>query len=117
MVNELVAQNAAKTQETVINALKAGKGDAISDCLNDLCDLDLPGYKGTYSKAQAGRIIRDFFGQHSVAGFKIIRQGVLGEKEQYTMAEMKSGPKAWKVYFVVKDKEGKGVVPLFHISE
>jgi hypothetical protein len=111
------AQNPVKAQENMIRALTAGDGEAIGDCFNDLVDLDIPGYKGTYSRAQAGRMVRDFFGQHSVAGFRIVRQGTLGEKEHYTMAELRSGQKTWKVYFVLKDKEGKGVVPLFHINE
>jgi hypothetical protein len=114
---KLEAQNPAKVRETMVRALTAGDGEAVGDCLNDLVDLDVPGYKGTYSRAQAGRIVRDFFAQHSVTGFRIIREGVLGDKEQYTMAEMKSGTKTWKIYFVLKDKEGKGVVPLFHVNE
>lgn len=109
------AQVADKTEETVISALKAGDAEPITGCLNDLCDLDVPEYRGTYSKAQAGRIITDFFRKHSLSGFKLIRQGQLGDKERYTLAEMKSGSLAYRIYFVVKEKDGKGVVPLFRI--
>lgn len=111
------AQDVKKTEETVIGALKTGDGQAIADCLNELCDLDLPGYRGTYSKAQAGRIISDFLRDRSLAGFKMVRQGQVGAKEWYTMADMKSGSQTYRIYFVVKDKDGKGVVPLFRINK
>ena len=112
-----MGQDAAKAKEKLVAAVKAGDGTAIGTYLNDLCDLDVPGYRGTYSKAQAGRIIRDFFGSHSVSSFRLIRQGTLAEQEQYVMAEMQSGKTTWKIYFVVKEKDGKGVVPVFHINE
>jgi hypothetical protein len=94
LTNRTSAQSAEKTEETVISALKAGDAQPIAGCLNDLCDLDLPQYKGTYSKAQAGRIISDFFRDAGLSGFKLLRQGQLGNKERYTMAEMKSGAQA-----------------------
>ena len=111
------AQDAKKTEGTVIGALKTGEGQIIADCLNDLCDLDLPGYRGTYSKAQAGRIISDFLRDHSLTGFKMVRQGQVAAREWYTMADMKSGSQTFRIYFVVKDKDGKGVVPLFRINK
>lgn len=113
----LSAQNTARVRDNVIAALKASDGQTIANCLNDLCDLDLPGNRGTFSKAQAGRFIRDFMASHTLEGLKIIRQGTLAEKEEYTMGEVRSGQKTLKIYFVVKEKDGKGVVPLFHITE
>jgi hypothetical protein len=111
------AQDAAKTEETVIAALKAGDGGPVGDCLNELCDLDLPGFRGTYSKAQAGKIIADLFSGKSFTGFRLLRQGQLADKEKYTLGEMKSGTQTWRVYFVVKDKNGKGVVPIFRVYQ
>ena len=111
-----LAQDAIKTEETVIRALKTGDGQPIAGCLNDLCDLDLPQYKGTYSKAQAGKIIGDFFREHSFTGFRITRQGQLADKERYTIAEVKSGEHTYRIYFIVKDRSGKGVVPLFQVT-
>lgn len=111
------AQDVKKTEEAVIGALKSGNGQIIAEYLNEMCDLDVPQYKGTYSKAQAGRIISDFLRDHSLSGFSMVRQGQVGAKEWYTMAEMKDGSQTFRIYFVVKDKDGKSVVPLFRINK
>ncbi len=112
-----MGQGIAKTEETVIAALKAGDGQRIADVLNDLVDLDLPHYRGTYSKAQAGKLIADFIGEKKFSDFKLLRKGQVAEKEQYTLAEIKSEGQTYRVYFVVKDKDGKGLVPLFRITK
>lgn len=113
----LAGQTVVKEQEMMIRSLKEGDGVTIGTLLNDVCDLELPEYRGTYSKAQAGKIVSDFFKNHPVSSFRIIRQGTLAEKEQYTLAEMKSKSKTWKIYFIIKGKDGKWVVPLFRITE
>ena len=111
-----LGQGTAKTEETVIAALKAADGQRIADVLNDLVDLDLPQYRGTYSKAQAGKLITDFLGGKKFTDFKLLRKGQVAEKEQYTLAEIKSEGQTYRVYFVVKDKDGKGLVPVFRIT-
>lgn len=115
--SQVRAQAADKTRETITTALSNGDTKTFNAFLNELCDLDLPGYKGTYSKAQAGKMLSVFFEEHPVSGLKIIREGTLGKSEQYLLTEMKSGTATWRIYCVLKERDGQKVIPLVRIYQ
>ena len=117
LAQPLSGQTPDKNREFLIEALRTGDGQAFGSYLNDLCDLELPRYKGTYSKAQAGRIVTEFFKDHPVSSFRIIREGELALKERYILSEMKSGTATYRIYFVLKEKEGKQVIPQVRIYQ
>jgi hypothetical protein len=103
--------------KTVTRALGNASADIVSGYFSPRADLDLPGYTGTYSKAQAGKILSDFFAAHKVSEFSVTKQDVTGNGGIFTIGLMKCGPKLYRVYFVMKEENGKPVIPVFKINE
>jgi hypothetical protein len=103
--------------KTVTSALGSGSADVVSGYFSRMADLDLPGYTGTYSRAQAGKILSDFFAAHKVSEFSVTKQDETGNGGIFTIGLMKCGPKLYRVYFVMKEENGKPVIPVFKINE
>ncbi len=101
----------------VTKALQNGSADVISGYLGKMVDLDLPGFQGTYSRSQAGKIISDFFADHKVKEFKVNRQDKTGDGGYYVVGHLVSGSTTYRVYLVVKEEGGSAVVPVFRINE
>ncbi len=101
----------------VTNAIRSGSANAIEPYISRMADLDVPGYTGTYSKAQAGKILSDFFSAHKVNEFSVTKQDGTGDGGIYTIGALKSGDKKYRVYFIMKEDNGKPVIPVFKINE
>ena len=60
-----------ETATQVSAAILAGNAADVAKYFNAMVDLTLPGYDDTYSKIQAGQILKDFFTQNPVKGFNM----------------------------------------------
>ena len=81
------------TASQVAAALQAGNAADVAKNFNTMVDLTLPGFDDTYSKIQAGAILKDFFTQNPVKSFKITRQGSSPDGSQYTIGSLETGKK------------------------
>jgi hypothetical protein len=103
----------AGTEETatqVATALQAGNAADVAKYFNPMVDLTLPGYDDSYSKTQAGQILKDFFSQNPVKGFKVTKQGSSPDGSQYTIGSLEAGKKVYRVYFMIKSVNGQHLV-------
>jgi hypothetical protein len=103
--------------KAVTKALGSGSADIVGGYFSQMADLDLPGYTGTYSKAQAGKILSDFLAAHKVSEFSITKQDETGNGGIFTIGLLKSASKLYRVYFIMKEENGKPVIPVFKINE
>ncbi len=103
--------------KAVTRAIGSGSADVISPYISRMADLEVPGFSGTYSKAQAGKILSDFFSAHKVNEFSVTKQDGTGDGGIYTIGLLKCGDKKYRVYFMIKEENGKPVIPVFKINE
>ena len=106
-----------ETATQVAAAIQAGNAAEVAKYFNTMIDLTLPGYDDTYSKAQAGQILKDFFSQNPVKSFKVTRQGSSPDGSQYTIASLETGKKVFRVYFIIKTINGQNLVQQLQVQD
>ncbi|MFZ4520761.1 MAG: DUF4783 domain-containing protein [Bacteroidales bacterium] len=105
------------TAAQVATAIQAGNAADVAKNFNAMVDLTLPGYDDTYSKTQAGQILKDFFSQNPVKSFKITRQGSSPDGSQYTIGSLEAGKKVYRVYFILKSVNNQNLIQQLQVQE
>lgn len=62
---------AQQSKTEVGQCLQSGNASCLSARMGNTITLSLGGDRGTYSKAQAEMVLRDFFRKHTARGFKV----------------------------------------------
>ena len=106
-----------ETAGQVISAIQAGNSQDISKYFNSMVDLTVPGYDDTYSKAQAGQILKEFFTQNTVKAFKVTKQGTSPDGSQYTIGSLETSKKNYRVYFLIKTVAGQNLIQQFQVQD
>ena len=68
------AQNDNAISTNVINAIKKGDSETLSQNFYGNIEIVLPSKTGVYSKKQAEMVLKDFFNEYPVDSFKIIHK-------------------------------------------
>jgi hypothetical protein len=106
-----------ETATQVAAAVQSGNAAEVTKYFNAMVDLTIPGYDDTYSKTQAGQILKDFFSQNPVKSFKITRQGTSPDGSQYTIGSLEAGKKVYRVYFIIKTVGSQNLVQQLQVQE
>ena len=75
-----------ETNKQITNAIAAGNATVISTYFNSMIDLGISGNEDSYSKAQATRILQDFFSKNPVKTYKVTRQGTSNDGSLFQSA-------------------------------
>ena len=106
-----------ETVTAVANAIQSGNAAEVSKHFNTMVDLTLPGNDDSYSKAQAGQILKDFFSQNPVKAFKITKQGVSPDGSYYVIGSLETAKKTFRIYFIIKTSSGQNLIHQFQAQE
>lgn len=106
-----------KVLRDVTAGFQSGDAAAVSNHFHTMVDLTLPGAEGTYSKAQASQILKDFLSRTPVKGFKVTRQGSSPDGSTYCIATLTSGSVSYRVYCLIKAVGGSHKVYQMQIQE
>ncbi len=117
LINFFSIAGPEETATMVTTAIQAGNAADVSKHFNAMVDLTLPGYDDSYSKAQAGQIMKEFFAQNPVKSFKITRQGSSPDGSQYSIGTLDSGKKVFRVYFLIKSVNGQNLLQQLQVQE
>jgi hypothetical protein len=101
----------------ILAAITAGDAQELSQYLNSMVDLGIPGNEGTYGKVQATRILEDFFRKNPVQSAKINKQGNSSDGSFFSLGEMQAGVKHYRLYYLLKNVNGKNLIHLLQIQE
>jgi hypothetical protein len=101
----------------VAEGLRTGNASAVSKYFNPMVDLSLPGSDETYSKTQASQVLKKFFVQNPVKGFKISKQGSSADGSTYCIGTLDAGRNSYRVYYLIKPVVGKNLVQQLQIQE
>jgi len=106
-----------ETAAQVVSAIQAGNAAEVAKHFNAMVDLTLPGYDDTYSKTQAGQILKDFFTQNPVKAFKTTRQGSSPDGSLFCIGTLDTGKKSYRVYFIIKTVNGQNLIQQLQVQE
>jgi len=106
-----------ETEKKIALAIQEGNAAEVSRYFNALVDLTIPGHDDTYSKAQAGQILKDFFAKNPVKTFKINNQGASSDGSRYSIGSLEAGGKHYRLYFLMKSSGGQNLIQQFQMQE
>jgi hypothetical protein len=110
--------NAAGTlTEQVVSAIQSGNATGVSSHFNSMVDLTVPGFDDSYSKAQAGQILKDFFVQYPVKSFKVTREGSSPDGSRFVIGTLETTKKSFRVYFLMKTVNGTELIHQFQVQD
>lgn len=92
-------------------SIRSGNAKELSNYFNQTLDLSAPGSEGTFSKAQAEMIIKNFFVKYPPSSYSQNHQGKSNDGSQYAIGVYKSGNANFRTYFLLRNIGGK---PLIH---
>jgi hypothetical protein len=87
----------------IANAIRQGKSTEIAKHFGPNVDLTLPGSEGTFSKAQAEVLLRNFFASNSPTSANIVHKGSSRDGSYFAILNLqtKSGDN-FRVYLLLK---------------
>ena len=95
----------------IASGIKTGNAKELGLHFNQTLDLSTPDAEGTYSKAQAEMIVKNFFVKYPPASYTRNHQGKSNDGSQYAIGVYKSGKSSFRTYYLLKTINGK---PLIH---
>jgi hypothetical protein len=105
-----------QVRQAVLASVRNGNAGEITKYMNTLVDFDIPGNRGTFSKSQGGRVLGDFFSKNPVSECTVISSGNSSDGGAYTVGNLKAGGKSYRLYFVLKEVDGKWLIHIFKIT-
>jgi hypothetical protein len=94
--------------KAVQNAIASGNCRTLSAYFFSSIELSLPDAQGTYSKAQAELLMKNFFTKNPPAGLTIINEGQSGgEKSRFAIGTYTTtGGSSFRMYYLMKEISG-----------
>ncbi len=106
--NQSVAQDLTAK---IASGIKTANAKELGVHFNQTLDLSTPDAEGTYSKAQAEMIVKNFFVKYPPTSYTQNHQGKSNDGSQYAIGVYKSGKFSFRTYYLLKTIGGK---PLIH---
>ncbi len=105
-----------KIPEDIVLSFRAGNAEELSKFFHNNVELIILKEEDVYSRSQAEQIIRKFFAGHKPEAFKIIFEGGK-ENSRYAIGSLQSGELTYRVYILLKTKEGSPYIHQLRIEE
>lgn len=102
---------AQEVTSKIAASIRSGNAKELSNYFNQTLDLSAPGSEGTFSKAQAEMIVKNFFAKYPTSSYSQNHQGKSNDGSQYAIGVYKSGNTSFRTYFLLRNIGGK---PLIH---
>jgi hypothetical protein len=107
----------AQDANNIVNALKSGNADQVSDYFDKILDLKFPEKDEIKSigKNQAGIALKSFFDNNNIKGFELSSQREMGGT-MYIAGKLINGGEGYKLSIMMKTKEGRPQIITVRIS-
>lgn len=96
--------------EKISKALGSGNAPALAQYFHGSIDLTLQAREGTYSKAQAEQIVRDFFNHYNPSRFQISYTGQGADGSRYAIGQLDTQRQPFRVYLLFKVLGGSELI-------
>ncbi len=97
----------AEFSKKITEAIRKGSSSELSSYFASTIDLTVPGKEGSFSKAQAEQIVKDFFAQNQPKSFTIKHNGSSNDGSQYSVGTYVTAKNTYRSYFLIKNVSGK----------
>jgi len=111
----LTAQEQAVIPGGISMAIKAGNASELTKYMNSTVELLLLDKEDFYKKNVAETILSDFFVTHKTKEFTIRHQGARNDA-QYAIGTLTTENGTFRVYFLLKNSEGKQLIHQIRIE-
>jgi len=103
---------------SIINALKSGKADAVAGYFDNILDIKFPDKDEAKNigKNQAGIALRSFYADNDINGFELSSQREMGGT-MYIAGKLLNNNDGFKVSIMMKAREGKQQIITVRISQ
>ena len=110
----LIGSSLAMAQDNlsaISKALSNGNADLLAQYFAESVEIAVMDDEDQYDKAEAKRIVKDFFTKHKPSSYSQVHQGVSkGKDSQYTIGNLKSSGDTFRVYVYMKINNGKHII-------
>lgn len=107
LANLLPSNLLADITKNVADAIRKGSSTELAAYFNSSIDLTVQGKEGTFSKAQAEQIVKEFFLKNTPKSFNIKHQGNSSDGSNYVIGTLVTNNGNFRVYFLIKNISGK----------
>lgn len=88
--------------ENITAAIKVGNSKELAKYFAPNVELVLGNKSGSYSKAQAEIMVKDFFAKNPVKDYKVMHQGNSQDKSLYTIGDLTTATKSYRTYYLLR---------------
>jgi hypothetical protein len=102
--------------EDVTAAIKAGNSKDLAKYYGPTVEIILPGSEGTFSKAQAEMIMKDFFTKSAPVSFVVNQKGNSAGGAQFIIGTYKNKSEKLNVYILMKPVSNQLMIQQMHFE-
>jgi len=102
--------------ENITSAIKAGNSKELAKYFGPTMEIILPGSDGTFSKAQAEMIMKDFFAKSAPVSFVVNQKGNSAGGAQFIIGTYKSKNEMLNVYILLKPVSNQLMIQQIHFE-
>lgn len=88
--------------ENIAAAIKLGNSKELAKYFAPNVELVIGEKSGTYSKAQAEMMVKDFFAKNPVKEYKVMHQGNSQDNSLYTIGDITASTKSYRTYYLLR---------------
>lgn len=97
--------------DAITRAISSGDADALGQYFDTNVEVAVMDKEETYAKADAVKVVKDFFAKNKPASFKQVHQGASkGQDSQYCIGNLAANTGTFRVYIYMKVTGGKYVI-------
>lgn len=89
--------------DEVVNAMKSGNAEQVARFFDNNVEISMPDKSNSFSKTQAAIVLKDFFANNPVQGFKVIHKGE-NAGSQYCIGTLTTKNGAFRTTIFMKQK-------------
>lgn len=88
--------------ENIAAAIKLGNSKELARYFAPNVELVIGSKSGSYSKAQAEIMVKDFFVKNAVKDYKVMHQGNSQDNSLYTIGDLSTSTKSYRTYYLLR---------------
>ena len=95
----------------ITSAISAGNADALGRYFDANVEVAVKDSERTYSKAEAIKVVKDFFAKNKPSNFKQVHQGASkGQDSKYVIGNLAANTGSFRVYVFMKVSGSKSTI-------
>lgn len=99
-------------------AIRSGDAATLGSYFDQSVELATPGHEDVYDKAEAVRLVQQFFAKHPPSNFSQVHQGTSKSNDfEYIIGNLGAAGKTFRVYFYMRKAAGKYIIQELRFDE